>query len=133
MSRNRFVDPGVTKIDLSDGDWIEVRDDLTWGAKQKLASAGLGGMQGFDSGDLATVKMDIDFAAFEIERVVAWVVDWSFRDANDKPVQVSRAAVERLDEETANEIRAALDVHVKAIEEKKGSPRTTTAANGRSP
>lgn len=124
MGTNRFASQQTTTIALSQDDWLEVRDELSFGRQQKLAGAGIGGLQGFDGGDLANVTMDLDVGAFEIARIMAWVTDWSFRDAAGKRVELTRAAVENLLPETADEIRLALDAHVKAVEEKK-APRVT--------
>lgn len=121
---NRFASSQTTRIELSDGDWLEVRDELSFGRQQKLAGAGIGGLQGFDGGDLSGVRMELDMAAFEIERVLAWVTEWSFRDGTGRPVELTRAAVENLNAETAEEIKAALDTHVAALEEKK-APKAT--------
>ena len=121
---HRFASHQTTRLDLSEGDWLEVRDELSFGRQQKLAGAGVGGLQGFDGGDLANVRMEVDLAAFEIERILAWVTEWSFRDATGRPVDLNRSAVENLTPETAEEIKAALDAHVAAVEEKK-APRTT--------
>src|SRR6478735_688564 len=116
---NRFASQETTRIELSDGDWLEVRDELSLGRQQKLAGAGIGGLQGFDGGDLASVRMELDLSAFEIQRILAWVTEWSFRDGTGRPVALTREAVENLNAETAEEIKAALDEHVAAVEEKK--------------
>ena len=120
MSRSRFVTASTTRIDLSEGDWIEVRDRLPFGKQQKLASAGIGGVSGFDgTTDLSHVQIGLDMGAFEIERIMAWMTDWSFRDDRDKVVAFSRSAVENLDSGIADEIRAALDAHISRIEDEK--------------
>ena len=124
---HRFASQQTTRLELSDGDWLEVRDELSFGRQQKLASAGVGGMRGFDGGDMANVRMELDLAAFEIQRILAWVTEWSFRDGGGRPVDLTREAVENLTPETAEEIKAALDAHVAAVEEKKAP---TTTKNG---
>jgi hypothetical protein len=125
---NRFASQQTTRIELSDGDWLEVRDELSLGRQQKLAGAGIGGLQGFDGGDLANVRMELDLSAFEIQRILAWVTEWSFRDATGRPVALTREAVENLNAETAEEIKAALDEHVAAVEEKKALRATRNGA-----
>lgn len=127
---SRFAQQTTTRIPLSDGDWIEVRDRLDFGRQQRLAAAGVGGLRGFAAGgDLAAASLELDLASFEIARILAWVTEWSFRDDDDRPVKLERSAVEHLDPDTADEIRAALDAHVERLEGEKKA-RTTTNGSG---
>lgn len=123
MARNRFVTSETVRLDLSDGDWIEVKRRLRYGEQQALAFAA---MTGRKPGDEVTM----DMARFNVARLNTWLVDWSFRGADDKPVPFSPAAVDALDAATAEEIHAALDRHME--EQDEGKTQTATS-NGSAP
>ena len=125
--RNRFVIPEVVRLDLSDGDWIEVKRRLTNGERRRLNTAGLS--KSLLIGGDASNEVDIDFAEFGTARALTYIVDWSFRDGNGLRVEVTREAYESLDEETADEIDKALDAHVEA----QAGNSATTNANGSRP
>jgi len=120
--RPRFADGGQARLPLSDGDWVAVRRELSYGQQRRLAAAGLSGVpqalveQGQGEG------LSLDLAAYDLERLSTWLLDWSFRDADGGPVVVSRQSIEALHPDTAAEINAALDAHIEALEAKKGRP-----------
>lgn len=134
MSKNRFVSPVVVRLPLSEDDWVEVKERLSFGEAQALNAAGLTrASTGPANGHAPTADdfgLEIDMARWAVERVYAWLVDWSFRDAEGRPVKLSRDAVRALDSETAQEIQDALDRHVAAQEEAKKASggRPTTGA-----
>lgn len=120
--RNRFVTAEEpVRLPLSDGDWVEVKPRLSYGESQRLNSAVLRSVKGV-SGDN---EVGIDYARFNILRLETWLVEWSFRDARDKPVAVTRAAIENLDPQTAEEIDQALAAHIEA--QAKKAPTNGTA------
>lgn len=80
---NRFTVPAVDRVMISDGDWIEVKRDLNVGEVKKMESAG----QSPTPVMLAGVPINpIDWERYEFERAAIYLVDWSLRDAKDKPV-----------------------------------------------
>jgi len=119
--RNRFADGGQTRLALSDGDWVAVRKELTYGQQRRLAAAGLSGVPTALAERGEGEKLTIDLAQYDIERLCTWVIDWSFTGADGEPVYVSREAIEALHPDTAAEIQAALDRHVEALEGKGGA------------
>jgi hypothetical protein len=127
MSRNRFVVPSTVKVDLSEGDWIELKERLTYGEQQRLASSALSRMTnaGADAG------IDLDFEKHSLMRMETWVVDWSFVGPNGKPVEITRRAISALDPDTAAEIDAAITAHIEALEAAKNPP-TSPGSGGSS-
>ena len=113
------------RLELSDGDWVLVRAELTYGQQRRLAGAGLTGIDASASGRASGLKVDL--AAFDLERIATWVMDWSLRDGDGDRVTVSREAIEALHPDTAGEINAALDAHIEALEAKKAPPARTAA------
>ncbi len=85
MTRNRFVSPETVRLELSDGDWIEVKRRLTYGESQRLASAGLTSVKGERPQD---AEVGIDLERYNLTKLEIWLTDWSLRDARDKRDQI---------------------------------------------
>lgn len=103
-----FVDPDTRTLQLSGGDWLEVKTRLTYGAAQRLGSVSLKSLQN----DGGAQKFDIDLSTYKIERMAAYIVDWSARTPDGRKVAVSRDAFAALDPVAAEEINDALDRHI---------------------
>ena len=131
--RPRFASGAAVKLPLSDGDWVLVHAELTYGQQRRLATAGITGVPSALSERGEGRDLSVDYAAFEIERLVTWVMDWSFRDADGDHVLVSRETIEALDPDTAAEIHTALDAHVEALEAKKAAPGKPSKPGATSP
>ena len=116
MGRYRFVKPEVVRLDLSDGDWIEIKARLSYYDRQKLIGAGVRSVGATKSG---TDEWGMDMERVGPERLMLWLVDWSFRDEKDKPMAVTMDNIKNLDPDTADEITAAINKHTEAIEAEK--------------
>lgn len=122
MARRRFVRTDVVRLDLSGGDWIDVKRELSIGEARAFA---------FDTVD-EDGKRAIGESIFR--RVVAYLVGWSFRDEDGAPVVVSRDAIEALDAESFGEIVGAINGHERAEAKNGGTPAATgTPANVTNP
>jgi len=115
MSRNRFVTPETATLQLSDDDWIEVKERLTYGEQQRLAGGAL--RPKLTDGE---IDISLDLETHSILRLSTWIIDWSFCDAKGKQVEVSRDAIASLDPDTVEEIENVLTAHIEALEKKKG-------------
>ncbi len=122
--RNRFVNPDVTKLDLSDGDWIEVKRRLNVAERRSITSRAAKGGVSTDS-----TRVFVDANEMEFAKVEAWVLDWSFTDAADKRVKFSPEAVRALDPDTFAEIIDAIDAHEKAEEAAKNSSASVASSS----
>lgn len=127
MSRNRFVRADTTRLDLSEGDWIEVKEDISFGEDQRLNGLMVAAYRPAENG--AGNQWGIEWARYVVARIETWLVDWSFRDERDKPVPLSRQAIENLGRADAQEILDALNAHEAA--QKKGETSPTSSANGK--
>ncbi len=136
MSQNWFADvAGVTRLDLPDiGGWIEVRNELSVGEERRVFSSAIKGQTPTDDGK---VRTDYDAEKVSFGMVVGYLVDWSARDKDDKPVPVSEAAIKALKPATYRAIEDAVDRHAKALREArdagKASGATVSAAAPTSP
>jgi hypothetical protein len=106
---SRFASGAATKLPLSDGDWVLVHTELSYAQQRRLAAAGLTGVpQALVEQGAGGEALSVDLASYEIEKLVTWLLDWSFVDADGTHVTVSRESIEALTPETAEEIHAAL-------------------------
>jgi hypothetical protein len=110
---SRFVSVDTVRLDLSHGDWIEVKRQLSYGDIQAVASKTRG-----------------DFTAGELYFVAAALVDWSLVDEQDKRVDIDEepariAALKALKPSDFAEIDAAISKHFEAVnaEKKDKAPR----------
>jgi hypothetical protein len=126
--RSRFASGAAVKLPLSEGDWVLVRAELTYGQQRRLATIGITGVPAALAAEGEAPSLKVDWAAYDIERLCTWVMDWSFRDADGDPVVVSREAVEALHPDAAAEVQAALTAHIEALEGKAGAPSPAGAA-----
>jgi hypothetical protein len=139
MSRNRGVNPNdITKLELSDGDWIEVRTRLTSGEErmiQRMTAKGYQRADG-DGGD-AQIRVDLDVTKFASVRAAQYLTNWSLRNFKGEPIPLpanfsleKRAAIiESLDEDTVREIDEAISTHVTAQEEAREQEKKARAGS----
>ena len=134
MSRNRFVEPEVVRLELTEGDWVEVKKELTYGEEQRLAGAAMTSMNIQSDSDRAKtrtedgegVRVNLENERYAILRLYTWLVDWSFENAVGKRVKVSREAIANLGADTAHEIDEALSAHIAKREEAKNAATPTS-------
>jgi hypothetical protein len=131
MSRCRFVKPSVVRLPLSEGEWIEVKKELAIGELNKWRTASIVGYR--QKNKDAEPEFRLDMRAAGVARAAAYLVDWSFRDWNDKPMKYSVDALQSLSEADFNEIDAAIDAHVTALEQEKKASRGETTSSPDSP
>lgn len=104
-----FVDADTVRLDLTPGAngqprWVEIKAELTWGEQKRLESSSL-------RFDAATQRFDVDLGSFDVNKLLAWLVDWNFRDRHDRAVPISQATIEALRPAAAREIEAAIEAH----------------------
>jgi len=122
MPNNWFVQPAVVRLDLGDGQWAEIKEQITYGEAQRLSGAMLRTVK-TAAGDN---EVGVDFARYAVLKLQTWLVDWSLRDEADKPVPLSPAAIENLTPEAAEALNAAIDAHVA----ERAAGKATSTSNG---
>lgn len=124
MARCRVVHPDVIRLPVSDGDWIDVKRELTAGEYHAFLL------------DLSDRK---PFA-----KILAYVLAWSFVGLEGQPLPYAglseddrRDIVRSLDKATVRELIATLDRHEvaqdAALEEKKRMTATSSMSSPSSP
>ena len=122
-----FVQPSTVKIDLGDGDWLQVKRELSAGELKAMRTASFTYMQGAPTTDDAAqagkaddeVKLGVDWRKLAVAKILAYVIDWNAKDAQGRPVPFSRDAIEQLAMPDFERIENAINAHVKEIEAEK--------------
>jgi hypothetical protein len=127
MSRNRGVNKSLTdRLPLSEGDWIEVRRQLTVGEERTIARLSAKSYEQVQGpGGEGRFRVEYDFLKQGIARAATYIVSWSLLDANGMaipipvnfPLEKRMAILEDLDPETQAEIEDAITKHANAQQE----------------
>jgi pectin methylesterase-like acyl-CoA thioesterase len=123
--------PATDRLELSDGDYLIVKRDLTAGEFRELMRAASKPVTIVGGG---ATTLDLDPIAASVAMVQAYLLDWSFADADgrkiviaDQPASVVKAALDHIDGDAYTEVQAAINAHQAAraaalAEEKKTRP-----------
>lgn len=110
-----FVRPETTRIDLDGGEWIEVKKQLTVGEERKQMAALVKEIR-------QDGRMTPDLEMVGKAEVVAYLLDWSLKGEDGKPVRIDTeakkgAALDQLHPSKFKVIAEAIEKHVAAINE----------------
>lgn len=114
MGRCRVVQPDIVRLPLSDGDWIEVKKDLTYGERTAASSAVIGEVKAD-----GWMRPHLEMAT--LAQITAYLIDWSLVDTGDKRIPIvteaqKLAALKSLDDGSVDEIAKAIEAHAKRRE-----------------
>ena len=116
MCPSRFVVPRVVRYELSEGDWVEFKAELTYGERLRLSSRALGQRINMET---RQVEYTPELEAYSIEELFMWLVDWSLCDGEGHIVEIGRESIGALKQDAAEEIRKALADHLEAMGDEK--------------
>lgn len=94
-----------THVELSDGDWVNIKNKLNSGEAGELYDATYRSNVG--SGDRSTTR-EMKMSVFNNTRILLYVLEWSFIDDEKKPLAVSIETIRALDTETTEELHEAI-------------------------
>lgn len=108
-----FVKPETVRLDLPEGQWIDVKKRLTHG-EERRAIASLYTEVRADGRITPNVEM------MGKSEVMAYLVEWSLRDDEGKPIRLDTdakrsAAIDLLDPDKFKVISDAITAHVEAM------------------
>lgn len=121
MSRCRFVVPETVRIAISDGDWIEVKRELNAGERRAIFARMSKSMHFGE-------KPEVEPGQVGKAKLIEYLVAWSFRDRQDRPVEVTAEAIDALESDTYAELVAAIDQHEAQQEKEKNAPAGETGS-----
>jgi len=110
----RFASSATERLPLSGGDWIDVKLELSAGDERKMNAYAVTNVRR----EHGVVLYDLDAEKLPVARTIAYLVDWSFRDREGRPVPVSASAIAALSTAAAEEIDEAILKHEQAVQEK---------------
>ncbi len=117
----RFVQPEIVRLELSEGDWLEVRKELSTGEARRAMAKTIKSMR-------ADGRIEPDLEMLGRAEISAFIVDWSFVDANDKRVPFSDAALDNLTQDAFLEIETAVRAHMAAVEVERGKAKSGSSS-----
>jgi hypothetical protein len=120
MGRNRFVSPDIVRIDLSDGDFINIKRELNTGEQRRVFSR-------FVKEARSGERFVLDPEQVGLTKIVEYLIGWSFVDASGAPVDVSEEAIKSLDVDTFKEIKEAIDQHEAKVDAERSARKNGTA------
>jgi len=125
-----FVRPEVVRLDLPEGQWLDVKKYLTRGEFSEVIAAMAG-----EVSPAGWRRPNVEMSGLAM--VMAYLVDWSLDDANGKRVQIDttakkKSALNNLALEHYHAIENAVSAHIDSmavvLEEKKRTAATETAS-----
>lgn len=122
--RKWFVTPDTVRIDLGDGDWIDIKKRLNIGEEKVLTTAGFGGVTMRTPGDEEEDKekgtdIDVNWKAMSVARVNAYLVAWNLADEEGVTVEISPQAIDSLDPVYFDFIDNKIVGHIEAQDKEK--------------
>lgn len=105
----RTVKMSTKKIDLSEGDWIVVKEQLNTGEQKELENCGLMPPMIVDG----RVIQPVDWRRHDLERALVFLVDWSQMDeVSGERLPLRIDSLKSLDPMFFEEINSAIMTHV---------------------
>jgi hypothetical protein len=102
--RCRFVQPSVVRLPLSDGEYVDVKQELTAGEQRRIFSQLVKEMH-------AGEKTVLDPEQVGKTKLLEYIVGWSFLGLDGQPAPVCESTIDCLDTDTYRELVDAVDAH----------------------
>ena len=125
---SRFLKPEIVRINLTGGDWITVKRELTAGEQRRVFASTTKPVR-------AGERIEIDLEKAGLAEIVAYLVDWSFLDDAGKPVVIRDMPAEyvadvlnNLDGDSYTEIFNALNAHEQTVAAEKKTRATVSVS-----
>jgi hypothetical protein len=131
--------PETLRLELSQGDHLIVKQDLTAGEYRELMRASTKPLT-LTPGDTAAPRMELDPMAAGVALVMAYLVDWTFTDPDGRPLRIAdqppadvKAALDAIDSDSYMEVQRAIQAHqaarTEALAAEKKIPNGPTASD----
>jgi hypothetical protein len=126
-----MVIPATVRLNLSDGDWIDVKRELSFGDRNRMKASLVSEIR-------ADGRITPDLQMVELAQVLAYLVEWSLVDPRGKQIPIDteakkRAALEGQDEATVREIIDAITAHAEQMEATKNAQGGESPSSSTSP
>ncbi len=105
-----FVTPSTVQLDLGDGFWVEVKEQLT---VKESADVQASLIKTVEAGG----RVEPNFAEIWKARIVAYIVNWNLQH-NAKRIPFSRAAVDNMSKPAWEHLERVVQAHIEEMETK---------------
>jgi hypothetical protein len=125
-----FVTPETHRLNLADGEWVDIKVELGLAEQKRLESSPMTGIRhaaALAGGELNAddAEMGLDWGRFYLTKLEVYIVNWSLRDAKGQPVKVTPPAIQALRPEKAEEIMGALNAYLDSRDKARAEDPTT--------
>lgn len=125
-----FVAPETVRIQLGDGEWIDVKKTLSKGERDKVNAMLIKEVR-------SDGRMTPDFEMMSKAEALAYLVDWSLRDG-DRAIRIESdaeklSALNSMSEDGFEIISEAIAAHVKHMEAERPTKKATRGGKRSSP
>lgn len=117
---SRFVSTKTKRLDLSNGDWIDIKARLNIDEQKALESSpmtsvrqGAGGATPEEA--QRNAEIGLNWGGFYMTKLITYIVDWSFTDDAGQPVACTAAAIRALDPDSADECTEAINTYLNEV------------------
>lgn len=123
MPRCRVVQPSAVTLQLTDGDWIQVKRVLNNGEYRESQRALLGRIGPDGSRTL------VDEDTLGMAEVLVYLVAWSLLDSDGTVLPLTLESLKAIDPDSFREIRVAVEEHKARVEEEIAAAKKQTAGS----
>ena len=109
-----FVEPSIVRLDIGDGQWIDVKRELTVGESMAVQQRLIKTVR-------ADGRIEPDLKEVWKANICAYIVGWSLM-RNGSPVKFTFDAVDNLSKSAWERISAAVSAHIETGEQALGKP-----------
>ncbi len=112
MSKHIIMDEDLHRINLGDGDWIDILEMVPNSVRRDSQTAAMNIKSSYSTSKKgADSPVDVDFNVAKFNQVLLYgmIKAWSFKDKEGKPIPVEPAYIDRLDEQTADLVLTNID------------------------
>jgi len=104
----RFVSSKETvRIDLGDGDWVDIKARLSYGDRRKASGGMMKVVFNPTSGAVEPIELDIEQQ--EANLMLVGIVDWNLKDEEGEIAPINKDTVSMLDGETSDRVIAEMN------------------------
>lgn len=124
-----LIDLSSKRIALSDGLWIEARNQLTSGERRRTNSTALKGQTYTKDGGGATITDTDALAMVAYHRAFKYITAWNVHEDDGQPWPLTLDGLQGLPAYLFDEIDEALTAHIEASEEAAKNARSARSIN----
>jgi hypothetical protein len=96
-----FVTDEVDRIDLGEGDWVDIKRQMSYGDDQKLVASYMNVQARVRAGE---PDVDISLGTGNITLLALNIKDWNLKDESGQLMPIAETTIQRLNKSTATKL-----------------------------